>query len=701
MSDAGTPASELRATYRLQLTSSFGFGAARQLVPYLRDLGISHLYLSPSLQARPGSTHGYDVVDPKRLSDALGGEAEFRALSGEARAAGMGIILDVVPNHMGADDANRYWADPELRAKFFDVDPRTGLHRRFFDIGELAAIRQEDPEVFEETHAFVISLVRDGLLDGLRVDHPDGLADPAGYLRTLAERGVQRVWVEKILSAAHPPERLRDWPVSGTVGYEFLNDACALFVDPAGEGAMSAMWASISGDRRGFGEVALEAKLEQASGTFSAEVERLARELGDAEVPGGLEGLARALSSLPVYRTYVEPDSGRVDPADRNAVAPLDAAYQRLLLLEEAVPAGFVTRFQQTTPAIMAKGVEDTAFYRYGRLLALNDVGGDPSRFAIGVEQFHAGALERAERFPLNLLTTMTHDAKRSADVRARIGALSTVAQEWRGQVERWLQITEPLRSGGAPDDTERYFLFQTLVGAWPIERERIEQYMVKALREAKRNTNWVEQNHEWEDAVVRFAGALYRESAFLQEFEPFAARVAAEGERAALGQLVLKLTAPGVPDIYQGDELAYRALVDPDNRRPVDWEWRQALLRRLMGGSPPTGETRKLFVILRLLGLRARRPEIFQNGYEPLDAGAEACAFVRAGEVLVVVGVRSATPEGTLAGPSGRWRDVLRGEERSFAAVEPLARVLNDDGIAIYERLGSAGRGLLACARR
>ncbi len=268
----------MRATYRLQLTSSFGFAAARSLVPYLRDLGISHLYLSPSFQARPGSTHGYDVVDPGRLSDALGGEEEFRRLSRARSDAGLGIVLDVVPNHMGADEANRFWADPELREKFFDVDPVSGRHRRFFDIDDLAAIRVEDPEVFEATHAYAVSLVRDGLIDGLRVDHPDGLADPAGYLARLSERGVSHVWVEKILD---PGEKLRDWAVSGTVGYEFLNDVCGLFVDPAGEGTLNALWERVSGDSRGFGEWALEAKLEQASGTFRPELERLARELGD------------------------------------------------------------------------------------------------------------------------------------------------------------------------------------------------------------------------------------------------------------------------------------------------------------------------------------------------------------------------------------------------------------------------------------
>jgi (1->4)-alpha-D-glucan 1-alpha-D-glucosylmutase len=597
------------------------------------------------------------------------------------------VVLDIVPNHMGADDANRFWADPELREKFFDIDPVTGRHRRFFDIDDLAAIRQEDPDVFEATHAYALSLVHDGLIDGLRVDHPDGLADPAGYLTRLAERGARRVWVEKILD---PGERLRDWRVSGTVGYEFLNDVCGLFIDPGAEAPMTALWEQISGDRRSFGEVALEAKLEQASGVFAPELERLARELGGAEPPGGLEGLRRAVSSLPVYRTYVEPWSGRVEDQDREAVAAADMAPElaEMLLLEREAPAAFVTRFQQTTPAVMAKGVEDTAFYRYARLIALNDVGGDPSRFGVDIERFHAGNLERAERFPLNLLTTMTHDAKRSADVRARIAALTWIPEEWAAQVERWFAATESLRTDGAPDDIERYFIFQTLVGAWPIEPERVQAYMEKALREAKRNTNWVEQNTQWEDAVKRFCGALYSDRSFLDEFEPFAHRVADLGERAGLGQLALKLTVPGVPDIYQGDELAYRALVDPDNRRPVDWDWRQAMLRRLMGGSPPDSHTRKLFLILRLLGLRARRPRAFAGGdYEPLDAGEHACAFLRDGDVLVVVVPRGDVREGALEAPKGLWRDVLRGDERSFGGRTPLGDVVDRFGLGVFER--------------
>jgi (1->4)-alpha-D-glucan 1-alpha-D-glucosylmutase len=376
---------------------------------------------------------------------------------------------------------------------------------------------------------------------------------------------------------------------------------------------------------------------------------------------------------------------------DREVLSRTDlpAAMWRVLLLQEPGPIEFVTRYQQTTPAITAKGVEDTAFYRYCRLLALNDVGGDPSRFGIPVSRFHDDCLERARRFPLNLLTTQTHDAKRSGDVRMRIAALASMTDEWAAHVARWFAMTEELRAGGAPDDVERYFIFQTLVGAWPIEAERIEGYVEKSLREAKRNTSWVQQNGEWEAAVKRFARSLYAHGEFLADFEPLTARVAAVGERAALGQLALKLTVPGIPDIYQGDELPFRALVDPDNRRPVDWDWRQAILHGLMGGSPPAAETMKLFVTLRLLGLRARRPEPFLSGnYEPLDAGSDACAFLRGGDVLVVVVLRGGGRQATFEGPRGRWRDVLRGEERTFGGRQPIADVVDEHGLAVFERL-------------
>jgi (1->4)-alpha-D-glucan 1-alpha-D-glucosylmutase len=653
--------SELRATYRLQLGTDLDFATARALVPYLRDLGVSHLYLSPSFQARAGSTHGYDVTDPGRISEELGGEEGFRELAG----AGLGVILDIVPNHMAADDENRYWADPELRQRFFDIDPATGRWRRFFDIDHLAAVRQEDPEVFAETHRLALRLVREGMVDGLRIDHPDGLADPAGYLRRLRAEGVERVWVEKILD---PGEPLRDWPVEGTVGYEFLNDAAALFVDPAGEEPLTSL------SPEPFDPTS--AKREQVVTTFAPEVERL-RRLCDASE------LEQALSVLPVYRTYVPP----VSDADREA---LEGNPLGELLLGTEAPMEFVTRFQQTTPAVMAKGVEDTAFYRYVRLLALNEVGGDPTRFGISVAQFHAGCLERAARFPRGFLITQTHDTKRSGDVRARIGALAGLAGEWAEHIERWRALVP---EEGAPSWNEAYLIFQTLMGAWPLEFERLEAYVEKALREAKVNTNWVEPDAEYERSVREWCGGLYANRAFLGELGPFAERVARAGERSALGQTLLKLTAPGVPDVYQGDELWALSLVDPDNRRPVDWERRREALAELRAGAEPTRETIKLSLIERAFALRARRPEAFAGGYTPLAAGERCCAYLRSSSVLAATAIRESSEGIELEVPvsaAGRWRNVLSGEELDLRGRVPLERIVFGEWpVALLERLG------------
>jgi (1->4)-alpha-D-glucan 1-alpha-D-glucosylmutase len=634
----------LRATYRLQLGTDLDFAAARALVPYLHDLGVSHLYLSPSFQARPGSTHGYDVVDPTRLS---GKEKDFRALA----TAGLGVILDIVPNHMAATEENRYWRDPALRERFFDIDPHTGRHRRFFDIDHLAGVRQEDPEVFRETHRLALRLVREGLVDGLRVDHPDGLADPAAYLRRLRDAGVERIWVEKILA---PGERLRDWPVEGTVGYEFLNDATALFVDPAGEAPLTELY--------GDSYDPVQAKLEQVRSTFTPEVERLRRLYDSPE-------LELALASLPVYRTYIPP----VEPADLEALRgnPL-----RDILLRGDV---FTIRFQQTTPAVMAKGVEDTVFYRYNRLLALNEVGGEPSRFGISVEEFHRGCQTRSAH---NLLTTQTHDTKRSGDVRARIGALAGMAREWAEHVHRWRELRPP-------DWNEGYLILQTLVGAWPLELERLEGYVQKALREAKVHTNWVEPDLEYERRVRDWCRGLYSNRAFLDELEPFAERVARVGERSALGQTLLKLTSRGVPDIYQGDELWALSLVDPDNRRPVDWDRRREALAELRAGASPGRDTIKLFLIERALALRARRPKAFAGAYTPLEAGGHCCACLRGGDVLAATAIRPEGHAASLEPPAGRWRNVLTGDElelRGRVAFERLA--MPDWGVALLERV-------------
>jgi (1->4)-alpha-D-glucan 1-alpha-D-glucosylmutase len=624
---------EFRCTYRLQLGPHLDFAGARELVPYLRDLGVSHLYLSPSLQAREGSTHGYDVVDPTRVSDSLGGEDGLRALAGTAAEAGLGIVLDIVPNHMAASDENPFWRDPLWRARFFDLDWRTGSHRRFFDVGELAGVRMEDPEVWELTHRKVLELVRDGLVDGVRIDHPDGLAHPRRYLQRLEEAGVEHVWVEKILE---PGEHLRDWPVEGTTGYEFLNEVCALFVDPAGEEPLTALYEEVSGDARGFHEVAHECKLREARTTFAEDAERLHSLLPELDVD-----LPAALASLPIYRTYVQPYTGRVEDADREAIeaAALPPELARILLLEEKGHDAFVLRFQQTTPPVHAKGVEDTAFYRWNRLLALNEVGGDPARFSVSVEDFHRSNLERAARFPRHLLATMTHDAKRSADVRARLACLASCTDEWAALVRP--------RLDGWRDANEAYLILQTVVGAWPLSADRLEQYLEKALREAKVHTNWIDQDHKWEAGAQAYAVSLLED----EELTAFARRLAAEAERISLGMTLLKLTCPGVADVYQGDELLYLALVDPDNRRPVDWDERR---RALASAEPPA----KLDLIRRTLALRARRPAAFAGPYEPLEAGDDTVAFTRGGEVKVAVALRGDLREPAAA---GEWRDVYR----------------------------------------
>jgi (1->4)-alpha-D-glucan 1-alpha-D-glucosylmutase len=352
-----------------------------------------------------------------------------------------------------------------------------------------------------------------------------------------------------------------------------------------------------------------------------------------------------------------------VEDADRDAVAALPDDLRRVLLLEKRGHDEFVTRFQQTSGPVMAKGVEDTAFYRYVRLLALNEVGGNPARFGMPIEHFHAENAHRAEHWPRTLLPGTTHDTKRSADVRARIGAISGMAEQWCELTRRWHELNAPVRTslpdGDAPDWPEELFVYQTLAGAWPIGPDRLGPYLEKSLREAKRNTNWLDPDERWENAVKRFVRELFAHEPFLESFGAFTAELAAAGWRSSIGQLVLRLTSPGVPDLYNGDELPYFALVDPDNRRPVDWLALQAA-HEARGPELP-----KLHVIHELLALRARRPDAFRSGYEPLPAGEHTCAYRRGEDVVVAVPIRGGAPEVEL--PPGRWRNVLEGVDEAL----------------------------------
>ena len=650
---AGAP--PWRATYRLQLSAAFTFVEARGVLPHLARLGTSHLYLSPVLEAVAGSTHGYDGTDPTRVSEERGGEAALRALADAAHELGMGILLDIVPNHLAASDQTPWWRDAEARRLVFDVDDERGRYRRFFDIDGLAGVRQEDPEVFERTHAKVLELVRDGVVDGLRVDHPDGLADPTGYLERLAREAQVPIWVEKIL---HPGEQLRPWPVAGTVGYEVVAQLDHLWTRPEAEGPITEAYRELTGDQATFGEVASAAKREQIEGAFSRELDDLARLAPDVD-RGALE---RAVTGLDAYRTYVRPDVDEVADEDRALIEATGTSQELAdrLLLEAPAPAELVVRYQQLTAPVSAKGIEDTAFYRSTRLLAHNEVGGDPARWSLSVDELHGAAVRRAAEHPLTLLPGTTHDAKRSGDARARLVALTLDAEDFAQHVRRWFALTDDLVGPRGPRDAERWYVFQTLLGAWPITFDRLEEHLTKALREAGEVTDWIEPDAEREAATIAFARRLVERPELWSDFEPFARALAVAGERIAVGQALLRATLPGVCDTYQGDESWFLSLVDPDVRRPQDWAGRTAQLQAIVDGAAPTPATAKLFVLQRALDLRRRRPEPFAGDHHPLDAPDDLVAYVRGGQVAVAAALRPGVEPTTDLLPAGTWQDVL-----------------------------------------
>ena len=707
-----------RATYRLQFHERFRLSDALALVPYLHELGISHVYASPLLKARPHSTHGYDVFDFSRLNPELGAEEDLARLAAALRERGMGLVLDIVPNHMGIDGpGNRWWwdvlahgqdspfarhfdidwqsSDPRLRGKVlapvldapyqrvlgqgglqlhfdgqtftlrygelqFPLAPNSlsGLlapdaansegirrlnaspdaldallrqqhyrltcwqnadtesnYRRFFNVSTLAGLRAEDPGVFNEIHHRVLAWHQRGWVAGWRIDHIDGLRDPHEYLDRLHSR-TPRAWmvVEKILG---PGEGLPDsWPVAGTTGYDFLTRATGLFVDPAGERPLTDFYARFTGQAADYPALAREKKRLALRQLLNAELNRLAAlvlqiaarhwRVRDFSPDEWRAGLIELIACLPIYRTYARPEAGQIREADAALISEAVAAARRgqpaldpglfgflgdlmRFRLPGDLEAEFLARFQQVTGPAMAKGVEDTALYCFNRFIALNEVGGDPAQFGTSVEEFHRACAQAQTRWPHSLLATSTHDSKFSEDVRARLALLSEIPQPWTAAVGRWAALNERHRRGGLPDRDIEYRFYQTLVGAWPLEPERALACLDKAACEAKVHTTWGRRNHPYDEALAAFINGALSDPQFTGDLERFVAGLAEAGYLNSLAQTLLKLTAPGVPDFYQGCELWDFSLTDPDNRLPVDFQRRQRAMAEIV--SLPAGE--------------------------------------------------------------------------------------------------------------
>ena len=855
------------STYRLQLHQDFTFDDAAKIAPYLRELGVSHVYSSPYLQAGPGSMHGYDVVDHHRVNRELGGAEAHERFSTRLGELGLGQILDIVPNHMSVHRENRMWWDvlengPSSRfSTFFDIDwnsaeerlrdkvlmpvlgdqygrvlakgeiklvregncflvkygeqafpmaprslawplgrgaalapsdelnflaasfarlpeptsterevqmsrsrdktvlqkllkrlcseePRACAavdealeeinsnvdaldellgqqnfrlaywktsdqelgYRRFFDVNSLIGLRMERQYVFDETHELILYWIEKGVLDGIRIDHPDGLRDPLQYLERLRAKAPDAyIVVEKILE---PGEWLRtEWPVEGTSGYDFLNVCNALLVKPDGMEALTAIYRDFTGQPTDFAEITFEKKTNVAKETLASDVNRLAnifvqicetnREFRDFTRADIRRAIRTVAACFHVYRTYVVAGENEICDDDRTHIreALREAAERKpdidpclfgfigdvlTLKITGVREAEFVARFQQFTSPVMAKGVEDTAFYDYDRLTSLNEVGGDPSRNGLSIDEFHDYNAHMQSTFPLTMTTLSTHDTKRADDVRARLAVLSEVPDRWSSQLQQWSEANRGLRTGNYPDPNTEYFLYQTLIGAWPIDADRTKTYMQKAMSEAKLETSWTNKNEAYEKAVASFVDGLFARPGFLESLKNFVGEIGRSGRVNSLTQTLLKCVAPGMPDLYQGGELWDHSLVDPDNRRPVDYTCRAELLKQVKGMSPETFtetlEKRfedegspKLWVLYQALQLRNTHPECFgaDAAYMPIAAeGAaadHAVAFSR-GASVIALGQRF--PQ-TVAGdwrdtslelPEGTWIDRLSG---------------------------------------
>ena len=878
------------STYRLQLHADFAFDQASSIADYIRQLGVSHVYSSPYLQAGKGSMHGYDVVDHHSVNQELGGEAAHRRFSDRLGQLGLGQVLDIVPNHMSVDRQNRMWWDvlengPSSRfATFFDIDwnsaeeklrdkvlmpvlgdqygrvlsrgeikivregtnflvqygdqafpvaPRSlatflsraaemtpsdtlnflavsfarlpspdstdrgvqllrhrdkqvllGLltrlcseqenvcrsidealeelnadidaldellnvqnfrlafwrtsdqelgYRRFFDVNSLIGLRMEREYVFEETHELLLYWLDQGVLDGLRIDHPDGLRDPRQYLQRLRARA-PHAWIvaEKILE---PGEWLRrDWPVQGTSGYDYMNQCNGLLVDSEGLKRLGEVYDEFTGNNETFHEVALEKKSKIAKETLASDVNRLtnifvaicesnrdSRDYTRAEIRRAIRNVAACFD---IYRTYVVPDQNRTEVTEDDR-QHIQSAVEEAKGRKNDIDAGlfdfmrdvltlkvtgeketeFVARFQQFTSPVMAKGVEDTAFYCYNRLVSLNEVGGDPGLNGVSVEKFHDYNAHMQGTFPSTMLTLSTHDTKRADDVRARLAVLSEMPARWAAKLKRWSRMNARFRTGSYPDANTEYFLYQTLIGAWPITEDRLQEYMLKAMREAKRETSWLSNNKEYEAALNEFVKAILADSEFCADLQSFVLRINRDGRMNSLAQTLWKCTSPGVPDMYQGGELWDHSLVDPDNRRPVDYDLRRKLLDALQQLAPGDAArtamenfeegSPKLWVVTQALRLRLERPTSFDsNGsYQPLVAeGAKAdhvVAYLRADDVITITprlphllgGNWSGT---TLRLPAGHWTDRLTGQTYHGENVIRMGALLDQFPVAL-----------------
>jgi (1->4)-alpha-D-glucan 1-alpha-D-glucosylmutase len=863
-----------RATYRVQLRREFGFAEASAQADYLAALGVSHLYCSPYLQAAHGSTHGYDVVDPTRISDELGGADAHRRFTAQLRDHALSQLLDIVPNHMSvADRGNRWWWDvladgmSSPYARFFDIDweadePRlrhrvllplladqvgrmledgaislvreggdllvayadhrfplsleslaelfaqdgtdavaswrrrvgslpagnaaparrarfdqraellralAGLlsddvaaaevdstlaecngdvaeldrllneqhyrlarwqtaieevnYRRFFDINTLVALRIEDPDVFAECTALVAELVRGGDVDGVRIDHIDGLRRPLEYAARLRETMPPQTWLlaEKILARGELPP---PWSLDGTSGYDFLAMANGLFVDPDGRGRLEALHTEFTGNSSDFATCARDGKREVLKSTLVSDVERLTSLLAaicdaypaqrDHTHSELSEAIVELIAAMPVYRTYVDPSRGTASDVDagivRGAAAealngnphidgrlldfiadlfvfgePEDVATTDTSAMQ-ATQRDFLFRLQQLCAAATAKGVEDTAFYRHLVLTSLNEVGDSPAHFGVTCDEFHEHNRRTQERWADTLLATSTHDTKRTEDVRARLNLLSEIPDAWTTAVQRWHVLNDVHRHGEWPDSAMEYLLYQTLVGAWPLSTERAIEYMRKASREAKQHTSWLQPDDAYDDGLAGFAAAVLADPWFIADLEGFVATLAPHGSINSLSATLLKLTSPGVPDIYQGTELWDFSLVDPDNRRPVDYALRRRLLdtaqATLLSRTWPEGATpgaAKIGLIATTLALRRRRAEAFDEhgAYTPVWAQGEfaddVVAFTRGepASVISLVQRRSLRRRGRwgttmITLPDGRWENLCDGGMRS-----------------------------------